>query len=105
MTVEPTDRGHVRPSKTSRLREAAAGKQPAAKTKKAARIPNTNVDRAEVSSGAKEQQELTGSDRIDTNTLPAQRIQEILKRVSDGFYDKPEVIEETARRVAEDIGE
>jgi hypothetical protein len=105
LTVEPTDRGHVRPSKTNRPSDAAAGKQLDAKTKQAPRIPNTDIDRVEVSSAAQELQELTGSERINTNTLPAQRIQEILKRVSDGFYDKPEVIEETARRVAEDIGE
>jgi hypothetical protein len=105
MTVEPTNRSHVQPSRTSKPKDAAADKQPDAKPKEASRIPNTVVDKVEVSSAAQELQELAGSERIDANTVPAERMQEIVKRISDGFYDKSEVIDETAKGVADDLGD
>jgi hypothetical protein len=103
MTVEPTNRGPLQPSKTSKPRDAALGKKPDAKPKEVSKIPNTVVDKVEVSSAAQELHELTGSERIEANTIPAERMKEILKRVSDGTYDKPEVIDEIARRAADDI--
>ncbi len=103
MTVEPTNRSHVQPSKTSKPKDAAAEKQPDSKPKQASRIPNTVVDKVEVSSAAQELHELTGSEQIDANTVPTERMQEIVKRVADGFYDQPEVLDETAKRVADDI--
>lgn len=103
MTVEPIKPGHIQPSRTSKPKDAAAGKLPDAKPKEAAKVPNAVVDKVEVSSAAQELQELTGSERIDANTIPAERMKEILKRVSDGTYDNPEVIEEIARRMVDDL--
>ena len=36
--------------------------------------------------------------------LSPDRLQEVSQRVSNGFYDRPEVVKETARRVAPDLG-
>jgi len=103
MTVEPTNRGPVQPSQTGKPNVAKVGNRPDTEKKAAPAIPGNVADKVEFSAAAQELHELTGAERIDANTLPAERLHEILKRVSDGFYDRPEVIEETARRVAEDI--
>ena len=63
MTVEPTNRGPLQPSKTSKPRDAALGKKPDAKPKEVSKVPNTVVDKVEVSSAAQELHELTGSER------------------------------------------
>jgi hypothetical protein len=36
--------------------------------------------------------------------LSADRLKEIGQRVANGFYDRPDVVAETARRVAPDLG-
>jgi anti-sigma28 factor (negative regulator of flagellin synthesis) len=103
MTVEPTNRGQIQPSRTNTPRDATAGKQPDAKAKEVSKTPNTVVDKVEVSSAAQELHELTGLKQIEANTIPPERMKEILQRISDGTYDKPEVIDEIARRLADDI--
>jgi hypothetical protein len=34
--------------------------------------------------------------------LPPERLREIVRRLASGFYDRPEIIEEVARRLARD---
>lgn len=36
--------------------------------------------------------------------LSTDRLKEVSRRVASGFYDRPEVVKETARRVAPDLG-
>ena len=103
MTVEPTNRGHVQPSKTGKPSEVKAGTHPPGKKTVAPKLPNTVIDRVEFSDAAQQLHELTGAERIEANTLPAERMQEILKRVSDGFYDSPDVVDETTKGAIEDI--
>jgi anti-sigma28 factor (negative regulator of flagellin synthesis) len=104
MTVEPTNRSHVQASRTNKPIDLAAGKETDGKAKETAKAPkSTVVDKVEVSSTAQELHELIGSERIDTNTMPAERLKEILERISDGTYDKPEVIDEIARRAVDDL--
>ena len=103
MTVEPTNRGHVQPSRAGKPREAKVGNQPDTKKQVAPKLPNTVVDKVEFSSAAQDLHELAGADRIDSNTLPAERMKEILKRISDGFHDDPDVMNETVKRAVEDI--
>ena len=103
MTVEPTNRGHVQPSKTGKPSEAKAAHHPNTKKKAAATLPSTVTDKVEFSAAAQQLHQLKGAEQIDANTIPAERLNEILKRVADGFYDTPEVIDETTKRAAEDI--
>jgi hypothetical protein len=103
MTVEPTNRGQIQPSRTSKPRDPVAGKTPEKKSQEVGKVPNTVVDKVEVSSTAKELHELIGSEQLDANTIPAERLKEILERISDGTYDKPEIIDEITRRIADEI--
>jgi len=103
MTVEPTNRSPVQPSKTGKPSEAKAGNQPDTKKQVAAKLPNTVIDKVEFSSAAQELHELASADRIYSNTLPAERMQEILKRVADGFYDRQDVLDETVKRAVDDL--
>jgi hypothetical protein len=41
--------------------------------------------------------------QIPRGELPAERMQAILRRLADGFYDRPEVRDELARRVGPDL--
>jgi hypothetical protein len=40
---------------------------------------------------------------IPQGELPADRMRTILRRLADGFYDRPEVRDELARRVRPDL--
>jgi hypothetical protein len=37
--------------------------------------------------------------------LSPERLKEVSQRVANGFYDRPDVVKETARRVAPDLGQ
>ena len=103
MKVEPTNRGQIQPSRTSRPKDAVPGKRPEAGPNETAKVPNPVVDKVEFSSAAQKLHELLGSEGIEANTIPAERMKEILERISDGTYDNPEVINEMARRAVEDL--
>jgi hypothetical protein len=48
-------------------------------------------------------QAAAGASTGELQLSPA-RLREVAQRVASGFYDRPEVVQETARRVAPDLG-
>jgi hypothetical protein len=103
MTVGPADRSHIQASTTGKPRDLADGKQPAARQEEPATTPNSIVEKVEAPSAAQALNQLPHSENIESNTIPAKRMKKIQRRVADGTYDKPDVIDEIARRVVDDL--
>ncbi|MBM4188722.1 MAG: hypothetical protein FJ206_15575 [Gemmatimonadetes bacterium] len=62
--------------------------------------PKVRTDSAEVSAEAKALAE--GTETPPRSTLSAERLQEISERLASNYYDRPEVIETVAKRLAAD---
>ena len=45
------------------------------------------------------------SDQAPQGSISAERLREVLRRIKTGFYDRPEVREEIARRLRRDLDE
>lgn len=108
MTVRPTQPGQTSSSGLNRT-----GKTPAPATK-AARAPQTpspaapvspssHRDQLAISSEARDLQRLGGAAQDTTSELSADRMREVVKRMNDGHYDKPDVMDEVIRRMAKDL--
>lgn len=63
--------------------------------------PGDSVELSSASLGMAQQTETARE--IPQGELPAERVQTILRRLADGFYDRPEVRDELARRVHPDL--
>ena len=46
----------------------------------------------------------SNTERVPQGTLPPERMQEVLRRLTDNVYDRPEVRDAIARRVQRDLG-
>jgi hypothetical protein len=61
-------------------------------------------DRVELSEAARELQAQLGLDKVPIAELPPGRLREVLDRLKQGFYDRPEVRDELLRRLAGEVG-
>lgn len=102
MTVDPINTGPVQPSRTGKPADTEAAERPETKKKHAQAVPDAVKDKVEFSSAAQELHELAGAGEIDTNTIPPERLRQILARMEEGFYDRPEVMDEIVRRASEE---
>ncbi|KPJ92811.1 MAG: hypothetical protein AMS18_06550 [Gemmatimonas sp. SG8_17] len=103
MTVDPVNQGQVSPSGANRTHEAKAKQQPGPVGSKTPDNVESVTDSVELSSAAQELHDVAGSGGPESNTLPIERLQEVLQRISDGFYDRPDVVDEVAKRVSDDV--
>jgi hypothetical protein len=104
MNVRPTEPGQPQKPGPGRLRESPAG-SPARPVEKAPLPPEAPArDRVELSEAARELQAQLGLDKIPVAELPPQRLREILDRLKQGYYDRPEVRDELLQRLAGDLG-
>lgn len=46
-----------------------------------------------------------GADQTPQGSISTERLREVLRRIKTGFYDRPEVPEEIARRLTRDLDE
>jgi cytochrome c-type biogenesis protein CcmH/NrfF len=65
--------------------------------------PSSQSDRLAISSEARNLQQLGGAAQDTTSELSADRMREVVKRMNDGHYDKPDVMDEVIRRMAKDL--
>lgn len=61
------------------------------------------ADRAEVSSAAQELFERLGESAPASGTLAPERAKAVLARLRDGHYDRPEVLDQVARKLQAEI--
>lgn len=103
MTVGPANSGQETPKKTIKQGGATGGVHPDSGIEEELNVCKTDVDKADTSSGTRQNHDVTRQKCIEESTIPADRLKQLLERVSDGTYDRPEVIEETARRLFEEL--
>jgi hypothetical protein len=104
-SIRPTQPGQTPQSGPGTLKGTggAAPVRPDEKTAepKPAGAPNDSV---QLSQAVRELQERLGLEAIPTGTLSPERLKEIVARVSGGHYDRPEVLDELARKLASELG-
>lgn len=61
-------------------------------------------DSVQLSAAVRELQQRLGLESIPSGTLDPERLREIVARVAGGHYDRPEVLDELARRLASGPG-
>ncbi len=105
MTINPTSPNgphrSLDPAELERSRAGAAqSASPAPTTSKESVDPNeTKHDSVEVSPEAQDLAKASGT-RPAKSSLPPERLQQIGERLASGHYDRPEVIDELAKRLA-----
>jgi hypothetical protein len=102
MSVDPLKARALSPADAGKL---AGGRRPeSAADRPAEAQPLPAADSVELSSASLGMAERTeGGREIPQGELPADRMQAILRRLADGFYDRPGVRDELARRVGPDL--
>lgn len=102
MKVDPTRSGQTRGTAPERLNDPAAS-PPLRQDRGAAPSPSSpGGDRIELSEGIRELQQ-SGLERAAGSSLSPGRIRDILQKLSNGFYERPEVREDVLRRLRADL--
>jgi hypothetical protein len=102
MSVDPLKARALSPADAGKL---AGGRRPESAAERPADAhPLPAGDSVELSSASRGMAERTAGGReIPQGHLPGDRMQAILRRLADGFYDRPEVRDELARRMGPDL--
>lgn len=105
MTVRPTTPGptsHTDITRTGKAPSRASGPMPArpdSTTSGAGKRP----DQLEISSEARALQGLEDSERVAAGAVDNSRMREVSRRLADGHYDRPEVVEQVLDRMLNDL--
>ena len=106
MAIDPTKASGSQPLAGNRL-DQAGGNQAARQSGQVRTVAASEADRA----AADDRVQLSAEARASRPTegtsasgLSAERLQEILKRVTSGYYDSPQVVDKVASRVAGELG-
>ncbi len=104
-TIRPTQPGQTPQTGPGTLK-GTGGAAPARPDEKApeAKPASPSGDTVQLSAAVRELQERLGLESIPSGTLDPGRLKEILARIAGGHYDRPEALEELARRLASEIG-
>lgn len=103
MNINPTSPHGARsadPAAIEAQRAADPARSPDARTADAGSATPQGADSVEVSSEAKALAD--GSEARGKSQLSAERLKEIGERLATGYYDRPEVIDEVAKRIQAD---
>jgi hypothetical protein len=101
MKIQPPDSGKTPQTGPNRLRPTppAPPAKPAGETARPAPAP----DQVELSEAARQLAERLGVEPGALAALPPERLKHILERVAQGYYDRPEVRDQVARRLLGDL--
>ena len=101
MAIQPTPSG--RPSQLGSLNEGAAAEATRRGPAAARKTPADAADRVELSPTARELSQASGAETVPAGALDPARLREVLARVGQGFYDRPEVRDAVVLGVARDL--
>lgn len=106
MAIRPTGPGGPSQSGPGPLQESRGSLpvRPEEMQRRSAQAPAAGADNAEISSAARQLQEQLGVDSKALSEIPSDRLKEVLKRMLEGYYDKPEAQTTVAKRIASDLG-
>ncbi|HXF95495.1 MAG TPA: flagellar biosynthesis anti-sigma factor FlgM [Gemmatimonadales bacterium] len=100
MTIHPLPGGAGRPDST---RAPGVGSPPPAEAERRLAEPERapGGDAVELSAAARDLLAREGADVPPIRQLPAERLQQIARRLAEGHYDRPEVLDRAAERLLE----
>ena len=104
MTVRPTTSGQTpRPaiSRTDRTANPASASRPTDSVAPAA--SGVRRDDVQISAQARKLQQVDSTARGSVGELSADRLRQVLGRMSDGHYDRPEVQDQALRQLSRDL--
>jgi anti-sigma28 factor (negative regulator of flagellin synthesis) len=105
MAIDPLKSGGVNPPNGGRIDQSGANQsarqsQQVQRPSSEVRAPEGDSDKVQLSAQAKEAG-ATGA--TSESGLSSERLQEILKRLTSGYYDSPQVVDKVAQRVKDDL--
>jgi anti-sigma28 factor (negative regulator of flagellin synthesis) len=104
MAIDPLKSGGVTPPNGPRIDQSGANQsaresQPVQRPTEA-RAPEGESDKVQLSAQARE---AGAGGATSESGLSSERLQEILKRLTSGYYDSPQVVDKIAQRVKDDL--
>jgi len=106
MNIKPTNPGQTPATQSGPLRGAAADPPGtrAPKEERKLEIEDARPDRVEISEAARDLQQNLVIDRGTLASLGPERMRQVLERLAEGYYDRPEVSGEILRNLTGDLG-
>jgi hypothetical protein len=101
MKIDPSNSGPAQESGPGRLGEAAPPRNPRKGTAPTPEPVSPPADRVELSAAARELQRQASMD--PAAVIDPARLREVVSRLAEGFYDRPEVRREVVRRLAGEL--
>ena len=105
MTVRPTPSGltsHTDISRSGKAHSKATGPVPQTPAPMSPYTAESD-DNVEISAEARALQGLDQNESVASGALSNDRMQQVSKRVADGHYDRPEVVEAVLKRLLSDL--
>jgi anti-sigma28 factor (negative regulator of flagellin synthesis) len=108
MAIDPTKSSGVNPASGSRIDQAGGNQSARQSGQLRAVSPAPAGDAAQtddtVQLSAEAREANHGAGTTSASGLSQERLHEILKRVTSGYYDNPQVVDKVARKVNEELG-
>jgi hypothetical protein len=108
MAIDPTKASGAQPLSGARIDQAGSNQSARQSGQLRAGEPAPDVDAGRpddsVQLSAEARQASQAGSSTSTSGLTAERLQEVLKRLTSGYYDNPQVIDKVARKVADELG-
>jgi hypothetical protein len=108
MAIDPTKSGATQPLNGARV-DQTGGNQSARQSGQLRAVESPAAaesaapdDRVQLSAEAREASQAGGA--TSASGLSAERLQEVLKRLTAGYYDNPQVIDKVARKLSDELG-
>jgi hypothetical protein len=105
MAVQPTQPDRIGGSGIGRARRTPGETPESARSDRGPRHPLPLGDSIEISRTAEELHQVSSDFLAEASELSPERLQQVLNRIADGFYLRPEVRAEVARKLAKALGE
>ncbi len=103
MTIQPTKPGSTPPQGTSRLDRNAALSPARPADTSTSEATGATPDKVQISDAARGLQEQLQNRLELVAQLPPGRLREVLERLNNGFYDRPEVRRAVVESIAEEL--
>ncbi len=102
MAIDPLKSGNVNGARVdqSGAKESARQSQQVQRPSSEVRAPEGEGDKVQLSAQAKD---AGAAGSASSSGLSSERLQEILKRLTSGYYDSPQVVDKIAERVKNDV--
>ncbi len=99
MDIRPTQPGQTPQTGPGSLKEKAGIPATRSEDRPATQSGEMPQDQVQLSAAVRDLQARLGLEQIPVGELSPERLREVVARVAEGHYDRPEVVDELARRL------